>query len=132
MNDDRDAWRGFKRLLALVAGAGYLGFAIPANLSVERQAIRQEGVIVRYETSASGRYFYPIVRLKGQDSEFELKGTASWYWAWYEIGSRVPVLNLPGRRCLVGSVWVRWSGVLFTAGALPLIALWTMKSRAKA
>jgi len=132
MNDDRSSWRGFRRLLALVAGAGHLGFTIPANLSAERQAVRMEGVVVRYETSATGRYFYPIVRVMGNTREFELKSSVSWYWEWYEIGSRVPVLNLPGRRCLVGSPWVRWSGVLFASGALALIAVWTVKARAKA
>jgi len=131
MADDTDPWRVIKRWLALVVCAGYLGYAIPRNLVTERQGTHVEGVIVGYHPSATGRYFYPIVRVMGQNSEFDLKSTDSWRWKWYDIGAHVPVLNLPGRTCLVGSLMMRWSDVFLAAVGLALTAILALWSPAK-
>src|SRR2546423_434958 len=112
MADDIDPWKVVKRWFAIVVCAGYLGYALPRNIVAERQGNHLEGIVTGYHASASGRYFYPIVRVMGTGGEFNLKSTESWRWKWYDIGAQVPVLNLPGRTCLVGSLMMRWSDIL--------------------
>ena len=97
----------------------------------ERQGARIDGIVVGYQASSTGRYCYPIVRVTSQGGEFDLKSTESWLWKWYDIGARVPVLNLPGRTCLVGSLLFRWSRVLLAIGALAVVSLWAFWQRAK-
>jgi len=124
MKDNTDPWKIIKRWLALVICAGYIGYAIPRNLVAERQGVRIDGIVVGYQVSSIGWYYYPIVRITSQGGQFDLKSTESWRWKWYDIGARVPVLNLPGRACLVGSLLLRWSRVLLATGALAAASLW--------
>jgi hypothetical protein len=123
MTNDTNSWQAFRRWLAIVIGAGYIGYAIPRNINAEKAGIYTEGVVVGYKASFSGRYSYPIVRVTWPDRELELKSTESWYWRWYGIGSRVPVIYSPGGSCLVGTRLLRWSDVFVASGAVAALSI---------
>jgi hypothetical protein len=129
MRGDRDPLRGFKRYLAIAVCAVYLGFTIPANIAAERRGVADEGVIVRYQPSYSGRYFYPIVEVTSNGRTTDFKSVRSWRWKWYDPGERVPVLLVSGRECYVGSVLLRWDDDLLALGALTLLTIWAVKRR---
>jgi hypothetical protein len=110
--------RSTRLYLSILILLGYLGFIIPSRVGAERNGVKRVGVIVRYESSFSGRYFYPIVRIERFGQAVDLKSADSWWLKSYDIGDQIPVLDTGGRRVYVGTFFRRWSDVLFAVGAL--------------
>jgi hypothetical protein len=109
---------------------GYLGFIVPGRVGAERNGLKRVGVIVRYESSFSGRYYYPVVRIERFGQPVDLKSADSWWLKSYDIGDQVPVLDAGGRRVYVGTLFRRWSDVLFAVGALSVCVVFlTMETR---
>jgi hypothetical protein len=122
--------RSTRLYLSILILLGYLGFIVPNRVGAERNGLKRVGVIVRYESSFSGRYYYPIVRIERFGQPVDLKSADSWWLKSYDIGDQVPVLDAGGRRVYVGTLFRRWSDVLFAVGALSVCVVFlTMETR---
>jgi hypothetical protein len=118
----RRIMRAVRSYLSGLIALFYIGFVIPGKLAAERDGVRRDGVIVRYESSVTGRYYYPIVRVERYGQIVELKPGSSWWFQWREVGEHVPVLDAGDRRVYVGTFIGRWGDVLLAAGAVGLAA----------
>ena len=108
-------------MLLIIIGLGWLLKEGPAVWKLEHEGKQEIGLLDHYDIHHDRHVGYvPVVSVLRDGERIEVRGREQWGSQWYNVGDRVVMVSLPGYDPIIGSFFLRCSGLWLSAPFLIL------------